>query len=455
MSRLSIRARLAISYAAAMLAVLAVGGLFTYVYLGDQLQESLDTSLRARGDDLATLAATSARSGSVDLSALPSSEEGFSQLLRPDGGIISSTLEGSDEPVLDPEEIRRAISETVVVERPVAGVEGEARILARPVVAGEESLLAVVAASTDDRREALTVLSTAFLIGAPIAVLVASLVGYLLAGRAMRPVAAIRERAEQISLAASGERVPTPAAQDEIRELAETLNAMLARIERGIERERVFVADASHELRTPLANLSAELELAGRPGRGEADLRGAIASGAEEVERLSSLAEDLLVIARAEGGRMPIKLETVEVATLLERVASRFQGRAGDRSIAVEEGGCGIASLDPQRVEQALGNCVDNALRHGIGTIGLRCIPEPAGVTLEVTDEGPGIPKDFAAEAFERFSRAERGRTSEGSGLGLAIVRLIARAHGGEASVAGRSGQGTAVRIFLPSARPH
>jgi signal transduction histidine kinase len=450
MSPLSIRARMAAAFAAAMLAVLVLAGVFVYLYVGGQLDESLDTGLRTRSDDLVALAEARGPDAPIAPGALLQPEEGFSQILRQDGQVVASTLEGVG-PVLDSAELERASRQTLILERETSGVEGESRILARPAGSSAEPLIVVVAASTDDRREALGRLATAFLIGAPVAVLLASGIGYLLAARSLRPVEAMRGRAEQITLRRSGERLPLPRAEDEIHDLGETLNGMLARIEQGLEREREFAADASHELRTPLANMRAELELAERPGRSPGELHAAIESVAEEVERLTRLANDLLLIARSDQGRLPVAAEPTAVVELLRRVAGRFTARAGARTIAVEADPSDVAEIDPLRLEQALGNCVDNALRHGAGEIALRGRLDGGDLVLEVADQGR-LAAGLDGRAFERFTRGGAGRTAEGAGLGLAIVRAIARAHGGDAEIAGGAGEGTTVRLRLPAA---
>jgi signal transduction histidine kinase len=308
--------------------------------------------------------------------------------------------------------------------------------------------------STEDRDEALAEIATAFAIGAPVALLLAAGLGYLLATRALAPVEALRRRASKITLDRRGERLDLPAADDELRALAATLNEMLDRIEGSLERERVFVADASHELRTPLAILRAELELATRPDRTPEELRAALASAADEVERLARLADDLLVLARADEGGVPIRREPVELGELVDRVVARFSARAKEagRGVVVEVPAGLVAEIDPLRVEQALGNLVDNALRHGNGQVRVSAAGGEGGfVTLSVSDEGAGFAPGFAESAFERFTRADTGRGSEGAGLGLAIVSAIAAAHGGRASI-DPSARGATVRLDLDPA---
>jgi heavy metal sensor kinase len=454
LGRLSIRARLTVAFAAALLLVLALAGLVVYQRLDSELTESVDNGLASRADDLAALVAT-AEDDPPNLSGsrVVESDEVFSQILTPDGGVVASTLPASAGPALDPAEIDRATRESILVERQVPGIEAGARVLGRPASSAAGSFIVVAGASTEDRAEALDGLSNAFLVGAPVALVLASGIGYLLATRSLRPVEAMRRRAQDITLERSGERLPLPRAEDEIRQLGETLNTMLDRIEASLERERVFVADASHELRTPLSILKTELELADRRERSADDLRRAVHSAREEVDRLSRLAEDLLVIARSDQGRLPIKRERVEPGQVLERVQDRFARRADEdeRKIVVDAPPGQTADLDPFLIEQALDNLVDNALRHGEGEVRLSARRRDGSVVLEVSDEGPGFPPSFEAQAFERFTRPDGGRTGGGAGLGLAIVRAVAAAHGGQAAVVGpRDGSPTTLRITLP-----
>jgi signal transduction histidine kinase len=225
---------------------------------------------------------------------------------------------------------------------------------------------------------------------------------------------------------------------------------MLARIGDGLARERRFVADASHELRTPLALLKTELELALRRARTTEELESAIRAAAEDTERLSRIADDLLLLARAEQGRVPIKREAVDVADVLETVAERFRPRARleQRDLSVAPGDPLVVKGDRVLLEQALGNIVDNAFSHGAGPITLSADRRNGSAELHVRDEGGGFAADFLARAFERFSRGQKTST-DGSGLGLAIVETIADAHEGHAHAANTNGGGADVWITL------
>jgi signal transduction histidine kinase len=217
------------------------------------------------------------------------------------------------------------------------------------------------------------------------------------------------------------------------------------------------VADASHELRTPLSLLQTELELALRRPRSREEQQQALRSAAEEVDRLVRLAGDLLVLARADDGKLPLSLERHCVREVLDAVAGRFdsRARAAGRSLEVAASPEWVIWADRLRLEQALGNLVDNALRHGAGTVRLDGAIEDGMVELTVGDEGRGFPPEFLPHAFERFSRADVARGGGSAGLGLAIVEAIARAHGGTASAANGAGGGAEVRLTIPADTAH
>jgi two-component system, OmpR family, sensor kinase len=445
-SRLPIRVRLTAAFALAMVLVLAAAGLFVYVRLKDDLDESLEAALGAR-------AAAVAGSGDASAGAPEEEDEGFAQVLSGTGEVLE-TEGGTGDPVLTrAEQMSAAAGARLSLERAVPGLEGTVRILAGP--ASDDTVFAV-GQSLDDRDETLSGVVASFAIGGPIAVLLASLVGYLLATAGLRPVEAMRRRAGEVSLTHEDERLPLPAAHDEVRRLGETLNEMLGRLRRSFDRERRFVADASHELRTPVAVIKAELEAALRAGGHDAQVREALVAALEECDHLAQLAEDLLVVARAAEGELPVRREAIEVRPLLEGVRARFGDRAREhgRDLRVDGGDGLLVEGDDLRLRQALGNLVDNALRHGSGDVVLRARRGEAdgGVELEVADEGAGFDADLADRAFERFARGDAARTRGGTGLGLAIVRAIAEAHGGRAEIVTDGHPGAAVRLRLPAA---
>jgi signal transduction histidine kinase len=454
LDRIPLRIRLTLAFAGVMAVVVAGACVFLRVSLAHDLDASIDGALRARATEVGVLVIQAEDGLRDEPVTLADRRESFAQILALDGDVLDSSPPLPEQPLLTPAEIGVAEGERVTLERSSApGIEGRVRLLAVPVEGPGGEAIVVVGSSLRDRDEAVDDLTTRLLVGGPVALLLASLAGYWVTAGALRPVEAMRRRAARISGEAGGERLPVPAARDEVRRLGETLNDMLARIDDALARERAFVADASHELRTPLAILKTELELAQRGERTPDELRAAIASAGAETDRLTQLAEDLLVIARLDQGRLPVRAAPLDAGELLEAVESRFSRRAANegRSITLDaEEGSGLVA-DRLRLEQALGNLVDNSLRYGSGPIHLCARHEDGAFQLHVLDEGSGLPPDFAPQAFERFTRADPARGRGGAGLGLAIVMAIARAHGGEAHVANREGGGLDAWLELPA----
>ena len=441
MSRLPIRVRLTLAFAAAMAVVLAGVGLFVYHRVGSELLATVDQTLVAQSKE------------ELSSSHFDADARGGATLAQRFGS--DGTPRRSQPTGLPPLVPRRVLTEALAgqrvwLEERVPGRPGSWRVLAVRNRSG--TAVAVVARSLTPRAESLDHLRHELLIFLPLALLAASLGGYGLAAGALRPVETLRRRAETVT-AGEESRLPVPPAGDEISRLATTLNDMLARLQSAVEHERRFVADASHELRTPLALLRTELDLALRRPRSREELEGALRSAAEETLRLSRLADDLLLIARADQGSLPVRREVVPVGDLLGEAAERFASRVQTlgRELRVEPADS-YAEADPIRVGQALVNLLDNALTHGDGTVELAAVERDRFVELHVRDEGEGFPERFRDRAFDRFSRADEARGRGGAGLGLSIVDLVARAHGGTAGVANRPGGGADVWISLPRA---
>jgi signal transduction histidine kinase len=444
--RLPIRLRLTLAFAVVLAIVLAVGGVALYAVFADDLDSQIDRDLDARLADVARLPVPT-RSG-----------EEIVQVYDSGGGLLASSRAVAGERLLTPVEVRRAPLEVERSETPV----GDARLGTGTGPAG----VVVVGAPLDARDHALERLRELLLVVGPLALLLATYAGYQVAGAALRPVERMRARAEQVTERDSSERLPVPSTGDEIEALGRTLNALLARLDAALTRERRMLADASHELRTPLSVLRTEVQLALRGERDAAELRAALESAAQEAERLSRLAEDLLVLARADQGRLPLRAGPVAVEELLAAAATRAApaAQAAGRQIVVgtsggapaersaEPAGALAVDADADRVAQALDNLVANALAHGAGEVRLAASTADGLVELHVTDEGDGVPAELLEHAFDRFSRGDTARSGDGTGLGLAIVAAIARAHGGTAGVRNSPGGGADAWIALPPA---
>ena len=453
MKRVPLRLRVAASFAVAMAVVLAGTGIFLYARLGNDLARSLDENLRLRAQDLSALVREQRGSLLGDSGGrFIERGESFAQLLDRRGTVLDATARLRQKPLLPASELRSLRGPRFLNLPSIPGLDEPARLLASPL--GKRVL--VVGATRENRAEALRSLRTTLLFALPVALLLATIVGYLLAGASLRVVESMRRRAAAISADRPGERLPVPPTGDELQRLGGTLNEMLERLEAALERERDFVAEAGHELRTPLALLRAELDFALHHAESEEELRAALREASAETDRLVQLSGDLLVIASSDRGKLPLKTEPLRIRELLESVRNRFLSRAIEENRSLEvEAAPGLTVVgDRLRLEQALGNLVDNALRHGEGPVSLEARSGEGHAELHVFDEGQGFQIGFLPRAFQRFSRPEEGRTTGGAGLGLAIVDAIARAHGGRAQAANGSGRGTDVWLELPSVSP-
>ena len=448
--RLPIRVRLTIAFAGVLSAVLTAGGVVLYTEFERDLDGVINRDLGSRTADVAALLANS----SAPQATLAESGEGVAQIYSAEGSLIASTRRVARDRVLSVGETQRAAGGPLRIDRRDTAV-GDVRFRAVPAqtAAGTQVVLAVgeVLARRD---RALDHLRDLLLIAGPLALLLASYAGYQVAGAALRPVERMRARAEQITEHETAQRLPVPASRDEIEALGHTLNDLLARLDAALSRERRLLSDASHELRTPLAVLRTEVQIALRGERDASELRAALESVGQEAERLSRLADDLLVLARADQGRLPLRSEPLDAGDLIEAAARRAgaAARASGRTVVAQAGDGAVALADPDRAAQALDNLITNALAHGGGDVRLTTRATDGWIQLHVTDEGPGFPEDLLERAFERFSRGDPARSGGGTGLGLAIVAAIADAHGGEVGVRNPPGGGADVWFSLPEA---
>ncbi len=286
------------------------------------------------------------------------------------------------------------------------------------------------------------------LFGVPILILVVGAATYVFAGRALRPVEAIRARVASMSPKDLAQRVPVPIARDEVGRLAETMNAMIARVENAQDVQRRFVADASHELRSPLATIGAGLELL-RDGSGDPGTVVTALSG--ETARLGRLVDDLLLLARADERGIQPRRDEVD----LDEIAEGERIRPSDGDVRVEVRAEHVRVIgDRGQLVRVLRNLVDNAYRHARSKVLVTLVREGDVAALDVADDGPGVPSADRTRVFERFVRLDdaRARADGGSGLGLAIVAEVVAAHGGRVWVDAMPDGGALFRVRLPAA---
>ncbi|WP_159395636.1 sensor histidine kinase [Streptomyces sp. 3211] len=427
----SIRARTAAAAALAMAAVLAAGGLWLHALLRANL---LDNTT-GRAELAARKVAAQLDSRTLPPGGrLPAPESGVDLVLVRDeaGRTVAST--GAGDPKHAPD--------LAGAPRPGPGEDSRSAVLPPARPGGERRAVVVVNAPGAHTVYAMTVLgdvddatravAIGLLAGAPPLIGFAAALAWWVTGRALRPVNAIRRELAAVTASELDRRVPDPGGADEIARLARTVNDTLDRLERSDARQRQFTADASHELRNPLAAVRSRLEVALAMDRPD---RESVGAALADTERLQRIAADLLLLARLDGGPAP-RSEPVDLALLAAEDAARRGGPRGDAgvSLRLDARAPVPASGDPARLERALANLVDNALRYARAEVVVRAAEHDGWRLLEVTDDGPGIPEADRDRVFERFVRldADRGRASGGTGLGLAIAREIARAHGGD-----------------------
>ena len=452
--RLPIRTRLTLVFAGLMLVVLSGSGAFLYFGLASELDAAINGHLESLSREF--VADVSAGETSVLEDFGVSEPEGsFAQILDRDGRILEHT-HAVAEPLLDTQEVGALVG-PVSFDRSVTLRSGSdpARIVASPATEGR---VVVVGAILEERNAALEGLAVLLWTGGPVLLVIVSGLAWVLSGAALRPVERMRRETAEILEGDLAKRLQVPATGDEISSLATTLNEMLARLERAFERERRFVDDASHELRTPLGILKTELELALRRARTAEELQAALASAAEESERLNRLAENLLVLARSEKGRLPLKRSRVSASALVDATIAHFEGRAREQGVAIDVSvSPGLkVEVDELRIQQALGNLIANALAHTPHGGRVRVAAGANGaeaLVLSVADSGCGFPDAFIDKAFDPFTRADTGRSRRdgGAGLGLAIVKGVAEAHGGSVKAANRPEGGAVVTLHIPA----
>ncbi|WP_150209272.1 sensor histidine kinase [Streptomyces venezuelae] len=463
----SLRARAALAAALAMAALLAAGGL----WLHHLLRANLLDNTASRTELAARKAAAQA-----DAHALPAD----GRLPAPDAGVdLVLVLDAHGRTLAAGGNTRAVAPAELAGVRPPPGTDSRTVILPADRPGGERRGVVLVEAQGAGPGERVTVyamtvlgdvddatraIALGLLAGAPPLIGFAALLAWWVTGQALRPVTAIRSGLAAVTASRLDRRVPDPGGADEIARLARTVNDTLDRLERSDARQRQFTADASHELRNPLAAVRSRLEvaLAGAPRPGDRPDRESVRAALAETDRLQRIAADLLLLARLDGGADGAAGEPVDLALLAaEDAARRPVPRPRQVRLRVEAEAPVPATGRPARLERALANLVDNALRHARTEVVVRAYaaaPGTAAATavLEVRDDGPGIPAADRDRVFERFVRLDedRGRTGGGTGLGLPIAREIARAHGGEVTAGEAPGGGTRLVLRLPAHRP-
>jgi signal transduction histidine kinase len=426
---------------------MVVGAVLLVAVLRETLTREVRAAARLRGQDVAAVLAANG-SGPGPL-AVDDAEELLIQVLD-DGGRVVAASPGAGG--LTPVARLRPGESAEVVVPAGAPVEEEGEFLA--VATGADTAqgrrTVVVVRSTETVTEATAAVSGLLAVGLPLLLVVVGATTWILVGRALAPVEAIRAEVDAISGDALHRRVPDPHAGDEIGRLARTMNRMLGRLEQAQARQRRLVADASHELRSPVATIRQHAEVAlAHPDRTTTTELAATVL-AEDL-RLQRLAEDLLLLTRADEHTLALRRRPVDLDDLVFDEARRLRGTNGLR-VDTTAVSAGRVEGDPAGLRRVLRNLGDNAARAAGGHLAFSVAEDDGVVRLTVDDDGPGIPEADRARVFERFVRLDdaRARDDGGSGLGLAIVAELVAAHGGAVAITSSPLGGARVEVTLP-----
>ena len=463
----TLRGRLTLWYTGILTAMFAVLGATSVILLDRGLRMNVDDSLNSVASAIADSVRRPSFFGPDIEDALqsmlgPELAERFFQLLdpfgRPDPRLVPR---GKSRLPLSAEALRNAARGQPTFETPRVrpGSERSFRLLTLPVVRNGATVNIVqVAMSLENVEATRSSFLLVLLVLAPVALTASALGGWFLARRALTPVDAMVEAARRIEAEDLTKRIPAPSGEDELARLGAVLNDMLARLERSFGTVRRFSADAAHELRTPLTILKGEIEVALRSSEAPAEIRQTLVSCLEEVDRLNSLVEDLLLMARMEGNALSAAPRPVNLAEVLQDVTpalSELAARAGNACTVVAAPSLWIEGYD-SLLFRLVFNLAENAIKYtpSGGRIEITLEQHDHLAVLQVKDNGPGIPPDEQEHIFDRFYRGDPAREGSGTGLGLALVRAIVELHRGQIHLSSDVGKGSCFRVTLPLSSP-
>jgi signal transduction histidine kinase len=460
---MGVRAVSALSAAVVVALALVVAGAALVLLVQQSLRQQVQAEAEAKAQLITSRLEGNWESESNEnareaITALTQESEDLAQVIveygANSGDTPTWTIEAGTDPVgqdVPISEIKPAVNDTVVQSNvPVRKVDGsvvDSVLVASGTDSDGRHVVLLYAAPLTVVDGATNTLLFYLLWGVPLLIVVAGVTTYLFSGRALRPVEAMRSQVAALTEKDLGQRVPVPPARDEVGRLAETMNAMLARLQDAQGVQRRFVADASHELRSPLATIATGLELM---QNGTID-RSTVTALRGETSRLNKLVEGLILLARADERGLQPRREEVD----LDEVAELERGRPAGGAVVAEVRAVPVRVIgDRGQLSRVVRNLVDNARRHARSRVLVTVGRDGDTAVLEVSDDGPGVPQADRARVFERFVRLDdaRARTDGGSGLGLAIVAEVVAAHGGSVEVTDGPAGGALFRVRIPAA---
>ena len=448
-SRRGVRARSTIAAVLVVAVALIASGITLVLVLNVALTNSVEQSVQQRARDVAAqIADEDIEAATPTIDAAPG-DGTLVQVVNAAGAVVASSPSIAGEPAI--QAAVSAGSEPTTTQVRLPFVDNDPYLVATVAVQGRDEIVTVITAqSLVQVQNVYGLVGWLLLLGSPFLLAAVGAVTWLAVGRSLRSVDRIRERVETIGASDLHERVPVPVAKDEVAALATTMNHMLGRLETSAATQRQFIADASHELRSPLTSMRASLDVAQAIGGGDAWVK-AEPVLSDEVDRMTRLVGDLLLLARADEGAVPLHRVDVDLDDLMASEARRLRSQTALTITSHIEPVQVVA--DPERLAQALRNLIDNAVRFASQEVHLTVATTSGGAVMSVEDDGPGIPPDDRESVLGRFVRLDdhRARDHGGAGLGLAIASEIARLHGGRILVGESSLGGAQVSVLLPT----
>ena len=460
---LPIKWRLTVWYGGVLSLILIIFASGIFIYFKNSLQDSIDAKIRSIGEVLSS-SMTEKHGASVFgnferylenvLGRKPKGK--FIQIMDSSGriGAKMSDIEGEALPTSF-NALERAMRGEIVYET-IERTKPRLRMVTIPIMDNKKVTSVVqVGTSLEDFDETIRKLLLIMIISIPTSIIVTIIVGYFMAKKALRPVDQIRRAAVKISSSNLDEKIDITGRRDELGRLAETFNAMIGRLKDAFQRINQFSIDVSHELKTPLTILKGETEVALRKEREKDDYQKLLLSNLEEIDRMSCIIDDLLLLSKADTKEIKLNMEEVALRDLIMDVCMNMKVVADKKSVELQMSELEDVRLkgDELKLRRMLLNVVENGIKysHVGGKVSVSSYVNDGYARIDVKDDGIGISEEDIKYVFDRFYRADRSRKREsGSGLGLSISRWIAGAHKGSIEVKSQPAQGSVFTIKLP-----
>lgn len=466
---MNIRLRLTLWYTAILFFILVIFSVAVYIGLTRSLLFSVDNHLQREVGEILGNLSFEAGDDEEDGTESGEGEAEIGMSYTPEEGVYWRILDADGRSLIDPGYFENISFDQAVlgaghtqIEYATLAENIPIRLYTAPFVIEQQGAgIVQVAESYRHIQEVQQQLILLLALGIPFTLLAASAGGWLLASNALNPIDRITRAADQISARDLHQRLHFDLPNDEVGRLAATFDKMLARLEDAFERQRRFIADASHEMRTPLTILKGDVEVALNHPRSVQEYQETLGMVNETTDRLTSVVEELFLLARADNNQFPLQVENINLSSLLTKEVSKLMPRAVKHGIALNLNIPDELAIqgDPAKLSRLFTNLIDNAIKYSDSgdEVTIMADIHHEFACVAVADTGPGIPEAHLPHLFQRFYRVDKARSRQstdangsGAGLGLSIAQWLAQVHGGRIEVDSRIGEGTTFTVWLP-----